>query len=146
MTYIEADVSNVRQWADLDLKLFPDHLRAESEKDCRMALESGKQASFLCLDDDGRPVGFANVSIRTDYVEGSVGPPVGFLEAIYVELEFRRHGVATELLRMSERWAAEKGCREMGSDTELANVNSQAFHIGAGFQEANRLVAFIKKI
>ncbi len=146
MKYVEANGSNVAQWADLDVKMFPELSRAEAERECMNALESGKQTAFLCYDDDGRAVGVVNASIRTDYVEGTDGPPVDYLEAIYVEPKYRNRGIAKELARLAERWAAGRGCREMASDTEFSNLDSQAFHAHIGFGEANRIIAFTKKI
>ena len=146
MRYAEVTEANVQHWADLDLKMFPGQSPADCLEDCREALSSRKQAAFLCMNDGGHPVAFVNVSLRTDYVEGTDGPPVGFLEAIYVESAYRLHGIAKELAALAEKWAAKNGCTVMASDTELTNVDSQAFHAHIGYTEVNRIVAFVKKI
>ena len=57
----------------------------------------------------GRGVGFAEVSVRTDYVNGCKSSPVAFLEGIYVRPEFRRHGVARLLYQEAERWGRARG-------------------------------------
>jgi aminoglycoside 6'-N-acetyltransferase I len=94
--------------------------------------------------EESRPVGFAQCQLRSDYVEGTKLSPVGYLEGIYVEPEYRRRGIARALLRRCEQWAQEKGCAEFASDCELDNRESITFHMHAGFSEANRIVCFAK--
>ena len=78
--------------------------------------------------------------------EGAYTSPVGYLEGIYVEPAFRRCGVAAELVRACEAWARARGCSEFASDTEAENVRSIHFHLSVGFQEANRVVCFLKRL
>ena len=56
---------------------------------------------FLAVE-DGAPAGFAQCQLRHDYVEGTRGGPVGYLEGIYVRTGFRRRGVAAALLSACE--------------------------------------------
>jgi len=42
--------------------------------------------------------------------------------------------------------ARKQGCREFASDCELTNAESQGFHQAVGFEEANRIVAYVRKI
>lgn len=41
---------------------------------------------------------FAQCGLRHDYVEGRGSSPVGYLEGIFVEKEYRKQGCAKELL------------------------------------------------
>ena len=68
------------------------------------------------------------------------------MEGIYVDEARRRRGHARELLRACEAWAKERGCTEFASDCELDNAASLAFHLHAGFEEANRLICFAKRL
>ena len=95
---------------------------------------------------DNNSIGFAQVQLRHDYVEGTYSSPVGYLEAIFVKEEYRKHGYARELLKQCEEWAMEKGCTEFASDCELTNDMSLAFHLSVGFTEANRIICFTKKL
>ena len=79
-------------------------------------------------------------------MEGTDSSPVGYLEGIYVAEEYRKHGIARELLAACERWAKEKGCTEFASDCELDNTQSLQFHLNVGFEEANRIICFTKKL
>jgi aminoglycoside 6'-N-acetyltransferase I len=49
-------------------------------------------------------------------------------------------------LKHCEQWAKEKGCSEFASDCELDNEVSRQFHINLGFNEANRIICFTKKL
>ena len=118
----------------------PDGLLAELET---LAPEEG--AVFLA-EEDGDFVGFARCQLRRDYVEGTDSSPVGYLEGIYVREPYRGRGAARALLRACEDWAQEQGCTEFASDCELDNGGSIAFHLGAGFTEANRIVCFTKRL
>ena len=45
-----------------------------------------------------------------------------------------------------ENCAREQGCREFASDCELDNADSLRFHLASGFEEANRIICFTKKL
>ena len=79
-------------------------------------------------------------------MEGTYSSPVGYLEGIFVREEFRHQGIAKQLLFACENWAKEQGCREFASDCELGNTESLRFHLGLGFEEANRIICFVKKL
>lgn len=91
-------------------------------------------------------VGFAQCQLRHDYVEGASTSPVGYLEGVFVKAEHRRRGYARELLRECERWAREMGCKEFASDCEWDNEDSYRFHQTMGFEEANRIICFAKRL
>ena len=71
---------------------------------------------------------------------------VGYIEAIYVKPDHRTQGIARKLAEIAEQWAKERGCTEMASDTEIKNVDSQKFHKKIGFEHAETIVHFIKKV
>ena len=102
-------------------------------------------AVFLAIE-EGEAVGFAQCQLRRDYVEGTETSPVGYLEGIFVEDAYRRRGLSKALLSACEGWAKEMGCSEFASDCELENEESLAFHLALGFEEANRIICFAKKL
>ena len=91
-------------------------------------------------------VGLALCSLRFDYVEGCKYSPVGFLEGIIVNEEYRLKDIAKNLCTKCEEWAKNKGCKEFASDCTLTNTDSIRFHLNIGFQEANRIIHFKKKL
>ena len=86
------------------------------------------QAFFLALDGD-KPIGCSHGSLRREYVNGTNEDLKGYLEAIYVLPEYRKRGIATELVKVTEHWAAMNGCHEIASDCLLENIDSYNFHL-----------------
>lgn len=101
-------------------------------------------ATFVAFDlaDPETLVGYADVGERSA-VEGADGA-AAYLEAWYVKPEWRRRGVGESLIRACETWAREQGYREMGSDAQLENTESQRLHQKFGFRETERVVNFLK--
>lgn len=107
--------------------------------------QSAEAACFLAYAGN-TPVGFAQCQLRHDYVEGCETSPVGFLEGIYVDPAYQHRGIARQLVAACEDWARGLGCTEFGSDCELDNTESLAFHLAIGFEEAGRTIWFNKKL
>lgn len=91
-------------------------------------------------------VGFAEISLRRDHVEGSNTTPIPYLEGWYVDPVFRGQGIGKELMRSVEGFALQAGFTELASDTEIINVKSIEIHTHLGFKETGRTVHFIKSI
>ena len=138
----KAEFSDLPVLTDLALKLWPGHDRDEMHEELASIMEKPDAAFFLAENDSG----FAQCQLRRDYVEGTESSPVGYLEGIYVDDSHRCQGIARELLAACENWAREQGCREFASDCELTNTQSLRFHLGLGFEEANRIICFTKKL
>ncbi len=131
--------------AALACELWPEHPAEEIEEEIASLLAREDAAVFLYREHE-KAVGFAQCQLRRDYVEGTGSSPVGYLEGIYVRESSRRRGVARSLLRACENWAKAQGCAEFASDCELDNTDSQRFHRAVGFEEANRIIAYVKKL
>ena len=131
--------------AGLAAELWPHHPVEEFMEEFTSLLADNGRGLFLAFA-DGVPAGFAECSLRHDYVEGTQSSPVGYLEGIYVKETVRHRGIARSLLSACEAWARKKGCSEFASDCELTNIESQGFHRAVGFTEANRLVAYVRKL
>jgi len=133
------------EWLHMGLDLWPDNT-ADELKECFLdLLRNEKEIAFLYRVGNAY-VGFINISIRSDYVEGSSSSTVGYIEGIYVKPLYRKKGIARKLAKKAEEWSRLKGCIQIGSDIELNNKISYDFHKGIGFEEANRLICFIKNI
>lgn len=102
-------------------------------------------AVFVACDTDGKRVGYIEAGLR-DYGEGCETSPVGYIESWYVDEHLRGQKLGRELVHVAEQWAREKGCVEMASDTWLENEVSIAAHLKLGYQEAERLVHFVKRL
>ena len=91
-------------------------------------------------------VGVALCCLWHDYVEGCTTSPVGYLEGVCVQEQFRHQGIAKKLVSECEKWAKEKGCTEFASDCALTNSSSLKFHLSVGFNEENRIICFKKML
>lgn len=141
----KATKKDIPEIADMAVLLWEGNTAEELAKEFAETV-CGEESAVFIASKDNNAVGFAQVQLRHDYVEGTSGSPVGYLEAIFVKEEYRKHGYARELLFQCEEWAREKGCTEFASDCELTNDISLEFHLKAGFTEANRIICFVKKL
>lgn len=124
---------------ELDAQEQPRYLAA-------FARDSADFCAFIANDDHGLAMGFAEVSIRTDYVNGCRHRPALYLEGIFVRPAYRGQGVARAICDAAEQWGLEKGCREFASDVYIDDDNSLAAHAGLGFEETERVVYFCKTL
>jgi len=112
----------------------------------RFARESFAFRAFVARDPETGLLGFAEVAVRTDFVNGCRHRPALFLEGIYTRPEHRGRGVARALCEAAGRWGLEQGCREFASDVYIDDDNSLAAHRGLGFEETERVVYFRKPL
>ena len=141
----KAEVKDIPAIAELACQLWTDNTVEEMQAELSETIAKPDAAFFLVCEEDV-PVGFAQCQLRYDYVEGTDTSPVGYLEGIYVVDGYRKQGIARELLTACENWAKTKGCTEFASDCELENAQSLQFHLNVGFEEANRIICFTKKL
>src|SRR5438552_7225529 len=94
----------------------------------------------------GRLIGFAEVSLRHDHVDGASICPVPYLEAWFVEPSFRKRGLGRLLIDAVEHWAGTRGYTELASDALIENTLSISLHKRLGFSEIDRNVTFLKAL
>lgn len=131
--------------AKIAIKMWSEHSLDELAKEFEDTIDCEESAIFMLMVDN-QAVGFAQCQLRHDYVEGTDSSPVGYLEGIFLEQEFRHRGHAKKLLVQCEEWAKNKGCTEFASDCESDNDESLKFHINMGFTEVNRIICFKKQL
>lgn len=139
-----ANVEDARRVAALANKMWAHDVEELAAEFAELAGRDDS-AVFLALC-AGMAIGFAQCQLRRDYVEGTDTSPVGYLEGVYVAPEYRGRGYARRLLSACEDWARQQGCTEFASDCELGNTASLKFHMSVGFDEANRIICFTKKL
>jgi aminoglycoside 6'-N-acetyltransferase I len=146
MNFYPATTNDFSDWLEMALALWPYETREDMESLFHTLFASENDEILIARTDQGVAAGFANISIRKEYVEGSNSSPVGYIEGIYVKPEFRKQGVAKKFIDLAEEWSRERGCKELGSDTEIENTESQKFHLHIGFGKPSHIVHFIKGI
>ena len=101
---------------------------------------------FVAEDEQGNLIGFAEVSLRRDHVDGASISPVPYLEGWFVEASFRKQGIGSALMGAVEKWAMTRGYAELASDVEIENSLSIRLHKRLGFSEVDRNVTFLKTL
>ncbi|BAS60077.1 Aminoglycoside 6'-N-acetyltransferase (plasmid) [Leptolyngbya boryana IAM M-101] len=146
LSIVEVAQADFQEWLDLALELWTDYSVEEMQASLNEILHSPRQSAVLVKTETGSAIAFMNLSLRSDYVPGATQSPVAFVEGIYVKPDYQKQGVGKALIQYAEQWAQAHGCVELASDALLENTTSHAFHRQVGFQEVERLVAFIKPI
>jgi len=145
MNIINADQSNLKDWVELSIKLFPNHIFEEMYHTYEEFLTTKKEIGFL-YQYENELVAFMNLSIRNDYVNGTDTSPVVFIEAIYVLPEYRGQGIARKLLEYANEFAKENEITQIASDCLIENTTSELFHKSCGFTETERVIYFVKTV
>ena len=146
MNIVRVIQDDFEEWLNLALELWTDYSTEEMQVSLTEILYSPRQSAVLVRTEAGKAIAFMNLSLRSDYVPGATQSPVAFVEGIYVKPEYQKQRVGKALIQYAEQWAQAQGCVELASDALLENTVSHAFHKQVGFQEVERLVAFIKPI
>jgi len=132
-------------WLRLRQGLWPEAPVEYLKFDMDDRLADADYAIFVACAADGELVAFVETGLR-GYGEGCETSPVGYIEAWYVDEPIRGQKLGSKLIQVAEGWAREKGCAEMASDTWLENEAGIAAHQKLGYQEAERLVHFVKRL
>jgi len=140
----EANPEHLDVWSRLRAELWPGNSAEYHRAELMQLLSKENATAYLACQQAGDVVGFAEATLRHDYVNGCETSPVLFLEGIFVLPEHRRQGVARSLCSAVAAWGRAAGCREFASDALLDNVESHAFHAASGFEETKRVVYFRK--
>jgi aminoglycoside 6'-N-acetyltransferase I len=132
------------EWRRMRLALWPDadpdevakeiaHFLAEVPRTVLPTL----QAAFVCPRPDTGLCGLVEVSIHQN-APGCETERIGYLEAWYVDPDWRGQGIGRALVERAESWARAAGCLEMASDTTPAYPLSPGAHAAMGYQEVGR--------
>ncbi len=134
------------EWLRMRRALWPDcsdsmhTLEMQEYKSC-----PGTRAVLVVEADGNRLGGFIELSIR-DRVDGSTSDRVAYVEAWYVDPDYRGRGVGRRLMQQAEHWTIEHDLTELASDAEIDNEGGVRAHEALGFKETFRLVHFLKTV
>jgi aminoglycoside 6'-N-acetyltransferase I len=133
-------------WAALRQALWPDTAETELHLDIeRWWWTADRDTHCLVAEVNRRLVGFIELSIRPN-AEGCETDRVAYVEGWYVAPDVRRRGIGRALMTAAEVWSGVRGCKELGSDSDVANAVGQGAHRAFGFAEVATLVCFRKVI
>jgi aminoglycoside 6'-N-acetyltransferase I len=100
-TYKKATTNDLKIVIDIAIRLYTDHIYEDNYEEIADLLCKDSESIWLCYTDD-IPIAFAHASLRFDYVEGTNGGTIGYLEGIYVSPEYRNKSIARELVVICE--------------------------------------------
>lgn len=127
-------------WAAMRAALYAEENLARVTEEIDEITRSGTMnaqpyACLLAIDPGGRAVGFVEVTLRSTAEECATSP-VAYVESWFVAPDARRRGVGRALIEAACAWGRERGCREIGSDTQADNERSRRAHLALGFEDA----------
>jgi aminoglycoside 6'-N-acetyltransferase I len=142
-----ATAADAGAWSRLRQALWPQADPGQHAGDIEQMLARPENAAaFLLVDAEGEAHGFAEASLRRDYVNGTESSPVGFLEGWYVQADWRGRGGGRALIAAVEHWSTQCGVSELASDALLDNDAGHRAHQACGFEETERVVYFRKRL
>jgi aminoglycoside 6'-N-acetyltransferase I len=145
MDIIPIDRARFPAWKEMRRALFTNLDNKFHEQEMEWIVTSAEMRCWLLVDAEGTAAGFVECSLR-NVVDGCIGGPVGYVEALYVRPEHRGHGHSRRMLTEAEQWFRATGCKQIATDTELDNEAAQEFFRRLGFRESWRIVQFQRPI
>lgn len=100
-TIRQATPADAAAWSQLRVGLWPD--ADDPLEELAQSLADPEGAVFLACAADGEAVGFAEVRLRHDHVNGTGSSPVGFLEGWYVTPQWQGRAVGRACWRKCRR-------------------------------------------
>ena len=141
----DAQSRDIAAWAAMRARLWPDADATELADELPSMLTDTTLWNFILTSTGDRAVGFAEVQLRTMF-DGCVVAPYPHIEGLWVDAVLRRMGGARALLAAIEERARRRGHDRIGSDVELDNETSQAWHEKCGFNEEVRTILYSKPL
>ena len=145
MAIIKADMGNMDEWTKMAVMLFPDSTY-DDEFEMHKKILASENGLGLLYQVDNEYIGFMHLSIRNDYVNGTDSSPVLFVEALYIQPDYRKQGIGKAFLEYAEQYAMERGISQLASDCLIENTESEMFHKSCGFVEKERVICFVKDV
>jgi len=139
-----ADKNDLPPWSEMRSVLWPGNTESEHLSELTGLLRQDSFQGWIAFNNE-KYIGFAEASIRP-YANGCESRPVVFLEGVWVDESHRNSGIGRKFINVVEEWAKSNGITEIGSDAEFSNELSQVCHKKWGFEEAERVIYFRKKL
>ena len=136
--------SDADEWLRMRMELWPDSDRKKEANDIARFLADPQrplhpelQAAFVCPKPGDGLCGLVEVGIHST-APGCQTDRIGYLEAWYMDPDWRGQGIGRALVERAEMWARGQGCREMASDTDPSYPLSPRAHAALGYEEVAR--------
>ncbi len=86
-------------------------------------------------------VGFFELSAR-NVVDGCLSERVAYLEGLYIQPQWQRQGLGSQVVEALMDWSRQQGFTEFAVDTEWDNSGAQAFFKALGMQQTYKIVQY----
>ena len=134
------------EWLRLRKALWPWQSDEQNRQETIEVLDNFAQMpAIVAVRPKGGLCGFVEVTIHEN-ARGCTTNRIGYLEAWYVDPEWRQQGVGRALVEAAEAWAHAQGCTEMASDTDQTYPLSPTAHQQLGYEEVGRDIYFRKQL
>lgn len=98
-------------WRRMRFALWPFYTELDMEAEMQALLaDIARQPVFVAAAPDGRVCGLVEAAIHTA-APGCGADRIGYLEAWWVNPQWRRHGIGRRLVKAAEHWALGQGGR-----------------------------------
>ncbi|NLD11524.1 GNAT family N-acetyltransferase [Aminicella lysinilytica] len=94
------------------------------------ALKAEDMISILIFEEDGKPVGFAN--LMTVFSVWTHGLAL-IIDDLYLREECRGKGCGRQAMVMIEEFAKERGCKRLQFQSEFTNPDAMKFYMAVGY-------------
>ncbi|MGN0658814.1 MAG: GNAT family N-acetyltransferase [Emergencia sp.] len=98
------------------------------------ALGKPEMIDLILLEEDGVPVGFAN--LMTVFSVWTGGPAM-IIDDLYIRSVYRGKGYGRMALEFIEDFARDKGCLRLQFQSELTNPDAMKFYMAVGYMPAD---------
>lgn len=130
--------NDMDDWRRMRFALWPHYSEPEMEAEMQALLaDIAQQPVFVAVAPDGQLCGLMEATIHAA-APGCTSARIGYLEAWWVDMAWRRHGIGRRLVEAAETWAREQGCVEMASDTNAGYPLSPQAHGQIGYEIVSR--------
>lgn len=139
--------ADIPSWLEMRAELWPHCTMNEHSEEILEQLNSPVTLQGFMVKVENQTVGFIEASIHEN-AHNQFGR-AGYIEGWFIEDSYRMSGHGQALVEVAEKWAVDKGCELMASDTEDFNVGSIVAHKKLGYIEKFRAdgeVKFIKSL
>ena len=142
---ISVEKRHFSEWRRLREGVYSGIDAAFHETEMRQVFQNKDWHIMLAIVEPETACGMIEVSLR-NFVDGCLSRPVGYVEGIYVDPDFRNQGIARGMIEHAEDWCRSRGCSEFATDSEIENHEAQRFHRHLGFEETYRTVGYRKSL
>lgn len=109
---MKANIERINELTALVKKLWIEDDEEDLKEMLIHSIENKNEEVFV-VEEDHQYIKIAMCSLRFDYVERCNSTPVGYLEGIYVDKQYRNKGIAGSLLKEGEIWSKEKDTKNL---------------------------------